>query len=124
GLARTRKPVIGVISGWCIGGAMHLAAACDFRLCPADARFSRREVKLAITPDLGALQRLPRIIGEGHTRELALTGKDIDAQRALAMGLVGQVLETGEALLATARAMAQQIAANPPLVVQGIKQVM
>jgi enoyl-CoA hydratase len=124
GLARSKKPVIAAISGWCIGGGLNLAAACDFRLCSADARFSLREVKLAITADLGALQRLPRIIGEGHTRELAFTGRDIDANRALAIGLVNEIYPTPDALLSAAREMAAQIADNPPLVVQGCKQVL
>lgn len=119
-----RKPVIAAISGWCIGGGLDLIAACDVRLCSKEARFSLREVKVAIVADLGSLQRLPRIIGEGNTRELALTGKDIPAARALAMNLVNEVYETPEALLDAARGMAREIAANPPLVVQGIKRVM
>lgn len=101
-----------------------LIAACDFRLCSADARFSLREVKVAIVADLGSLQRLPSIIGEGHTRELALTGKDIDASRAERIGLVNEVFETPEALLAAAHETARQIAANPPIVAQGVKRVL
>lgn len=123
-IAACRKPVIAAISGWCIGGGLDLIAACDIRLCSADARFSLREVKVAIVADLGSLQRLPHIIGEGHTRELAFTGKDIDAARALGMGLVGEIYETREGAIEAARGMAREIAANPPLVVQGIKQVM
>ena len=119
-----RKPVIAAVSGWCIGGGLDLIAACDVRLCSKEARFSLREVKVAIVADLGSLQRLPRIIGEGNTRELALTGKDISAARALAMHLVNEVYETPAALLDAARAMAREIADLPPLVVQGIKRVM
>jgi enoyl-CoA hydratase len=121
---RCRKPVIAAIAGWCIGGGLDLAAVCDVRICSADARFSLREVKLAIVADLGSLQRLPQIIGEGNTRELAFTGKDIDAARALSMHLVNAVLPDRETLLDAARAMAREIAGNPPLTVQGIKQVM
>lgn len=119
-----RKPVIAAVNGWCIGGGLDLIAACDIRLCSADARFSLREVKVAIVADLGSLQRLPRVIGEGNTRELALTGKDITAERALRINLVNEVYETPEALMDAARTMAREIAANPPLVVQGIKRVM
>jgi enoyl-CoA hydratase len=119
-----RKPVIAAVSGWCIGGGVDLIAACDIRLCSADARFSLREVKVAIVADLGSLQRLPRIIGEGHTRELAFTGKDITAARALQIGLVSDVFETSDELLEGARTVAREIAANPPIVVQGIKRVM
>lgn len=121
---RCSKPVIAAVAGPCIGGGVDLAAACDIRLCSRDARFSVREVKLAIVADLGSLQRLPRIIGHGHTRELAFTGKDIDAERALQIGLVNDVLDDEAALLSRAREMAREIAENPPLVVQGIKQVL
>src|SRR5215211_3709649 len=86
-----RKPVIAAVNGWCIGGGVDLIAACDIRLCSADARFSLREVKVAIVADLGSLQRLPRIIGEGHTRELAFTGKDITSSRAREIGLVSDI---------------------------------
>ncbi|HZI05203.1 MAG TPA: crotonase/enoyl-CoA hydratase family protein [Archangium sp.] len=124
GLARCRKPVLAAVQGWCIGGGIDLIAACDFRYCSREAKFSLREVRVGITADLGALQRLPRIIGEGNARELAYTGGDVDAERALRMGLVNQVFATPEELLAEARATARKIADNPPLVVQGAKQVM
>ncbi len=123
-VAACRKPVIAAIAGRCIGGGLDLAAACDIRLCSADAKFSLREVKLAIVADIGSLQRLPRIIGDGRTRELAFTGKDIDAQRARAIGLVEEGLPDEATLLTAARKLAREIADNPPLTVQGIKQVM
>jgi enoyl-CoA hydratase len=123
-VARCRKPVIAAVAGWCIGGGLDLIAACDVRIAAADARFSLREAKVAMVADLGSLQRLPGIIGEGATRELAFTGKDIDAARALRIGLVSDVHETHGALFGAARSLAEEIAANPPLVVQGIKRVM
>ncbi|HVF89725.1 MAG TPA: crotonase/enoyl-CoA hydratase family protein [Blastocatellia bacterium] len=123
-VASCRKPVIAAVSGWCVGGGLDLIAACDIRVCSAGARFSLREVKVAIIADLGSLQRLPHIIGEGHTRELAFTGKDIDAERARSIGLVSDVYETGEAALEAARRISREISDNPPLVVQGIKEVM
>jgi enoyl-CoA hydratase len=124
GLARSRKPVIAAVHGWCIGAGMNLIAASDIRYCSQEAKFSLREVRVGILADLGALQRLPRIIGEGHTRELAYTGGDFDAERAQRMGLVNQVFATPEELLTAARATARKIADNPPLVVQGAKQVL
>jgi enoyl-CoA hydratase len=121
---RCTKPVIAAIAGPCIGGGIDLAAACDIRLASRDAKFSVRETKIAIVADLGSLQRLPRIVGHGHTRELAFTGKDIDADRALAINLVNHVYENEDALLSAARAMAKEIADNSPLAVQGTKQVL
>jgi len=123
-IARCKKPVIAAVHGWCIGAGVDITSACDVRLCSADARFSVREVKLAIVADVGTLARLPAIIGQGATRELALTGDDFDAARALSLGFVSQVYDTPEALLVAARAMAQRIADNPPLTVQGIKRVL
>ncbi len=123
-VAECRKPVIAAISGWCIGGGVDVVAAADIRLASADAKFSVREVKVAIVADLGSLQRLAPIIGEGHLRELALTGKDIDAARAEKIGLVNDVYADQDTLLAEARKLAEEIATNPPLVVQGTKNVL
>lgn len=123
-IAECRKPVIAAISGWCIGGGVDVIAAADIRLASADAKFSVREVKVAIVADLGSLQRLAPIIGEGHLRELAFTGKDIDAARADKIGLVNDVYPDQETVLAEARKMALDIATNPPLVVQGTKNVL
>lgn len=123
-IERCRKPVIAAVSGRCLGGGVDMISACDVRLASRDAVFSVREVKVAMVADLGSLQRLPRIVGHGHARELALTGKDIDAAEAARIGLVSRVHESEAELLDAARAMAGEIAENPPLVVQGIKQVM
>ena len=117
-------PVIAAVHGWCIGGGVDLITACDLRICTADARFSVRETKVAMVADLGSLQRLPLVIGDAATRELALTGKDIDANRALALGLVSQVVADREAVDAAARALATEIAGNPPLVVRGVKELL
>jgi enoyl-CoA hydratase len=118
------KPTAAAICGWCVGGGVDLAAACDVRYASADARFSVREVRVAIVADLGVLQRLPAIIGDGQVRELALTGKDIDAARAEKIGLVNDVLADQAAALAAAHAFADEVAANPPLVVQGVKEIL
>ena len=121
---RCRKPVIAAIAGPCIGGGVDLISACDVRIASRDAKFSVREVKVAIVADMGSLQRLPRIIGHGHTRELAFTGKDIDADRALRIGLVNDVYDDEPKLLQAARKLAREIADNPAIVVQGVKQVL
>ena len=123
-IADCPAPVIAAVHGWCIGGGVDLISACDLRLASADARFSVRETKVAMVADLGSLQRLPRLIGQGATRELAFTGKDIDAARAQAIGLVNEVLPDRAALDETAGTWAREIAANPPLVVRGVKEVL
>ena len=117
-VADCRTPVIASVHGWCIGGGVDLISAVDIRYASADAKFSVREVKLAIVADVGSLARLPLILSDGHLRELALTGKDIDAARAEKIGLVNDVYPDAEASLAAAHATAREIAANPPLVVR------
>jgi enoyl-CoA hydratase/carnithine racemase len=123
-VADCRTPTIASVHGWCIGGGVDLISAVDIRYASADAKFSVREVKLAIVADVGSLARLPLILSDGHLRELVLTGKDIDAARAERIGLVNGVYDDAEASLAAAHATATEIAANPPLTVRGIKDVL
>ncbi len=123
-VADCRTPTIASVHGWCIGGGVDLISAVDIRYASADAKFSVREVKLAIVADVGSLARLPMILNDGHLRELALTGRDIDAARAEKIGLVNDVFADPEATLAAAHATAAEIAANPPLTVHGIKDVL
>ncbi len=117
-------PVIAALHGWCIGGGIDLACACDIRYASRDAKFSVRETRIAIVADLGTLQRLPAVVGEGHARELAFTGRDIDAARAKEIGLVNDVADDREALVKLADATAAEIAANAPLTVRGVKRVL
>ncbi|GAB3974808.1 crotonase/enoyl-CoA hydratase family protein [Spirosoma terrae] len=118
------KPVIAAVHGWCIGGGVNMIAAADIRLCSRDATFSLREARLAITPDIGGLQFLPPIIGQGFTREMAFTGADYDAAFAERIGLVNHVYDTPEQLFEAAQSLAQQIARNPATAVQGAKRVL
>jgi len=118
-------PVIAAVHGYCIGAGVDLITACDIRLASGDAIFSVREAKVALVADLGSLQRLPQIIGAGHTAELAFTGKDISAERASQIGLVNSVHGAGAGdVLAAAYELAQEIAANSPLSVRGTKSVL
>ena len=123
-VADCRTPTIASVHGWCIGGGVDLISAVDIRYASADAKFSVREVKLAMVADVGSLARLPLILTDGHLRELALTGKNIDAARAEKIGLVNDVYDDAEASLAAAHQTAAEIAANPPLTVNGIKDVL
>lgn len=117
-------PSIAAVHGWCIGGGLDLASACDLRMASRDARFSLRETKLAMVADLGSLQRLPGIIGQGMTRDLAFTGRDVEADEALRMGLVNSLHDDADSLHQAAMEKAEQIAANSPLAVQGSKQML
>ena len=118
------KPVIAAVQGACIGGGIDLVTACDIRLAAADATFSVRETKMAIVADVGTLQRLPKVLTAGHVAELVYTGKDIDAERARAIGLVNDVLPDHAGVVAAATSMAAEIAANSPLAVQGSKAIL
>jgi enoyl-CoA hydratase len=122
--ANTDKPVIAAVHGACLGAGMDLITACDLRVSAADAFFSVRETRIAMVADVGTLQRLTRIVGDGAARELIFTGRDIDAARAREIGLVNEVLPDAAACIARARAIAAEIAANSPLAVQGSKQVL
>ena len=116
-----RFPVIAAIQGGCIGGALDLAAACDLRVCSADAFFVVQEIHIGMAADLGVLQRLPKIVPPGIAREMAYTGERLGAERALAAGLVNAVLPDAAATLDQALKLAQAIAAKSPLAVAGSK---
>ena len=120
-LAEARFPVIAAVQGGCIGGALDLAAACDIRVCSADAFFTVQEIHIGMAADLGVLQRLPKIVPAGLAHEMAYTGDRIGAERALAAGLVNAVLPDAGALLAHALALAVRIAEKSPLAVAGSK---
>jgi enoyl-CoA hydratase/carnithine racemase len=123
-LQKTVKPTIVAIHGKCIGGGVDLMTAADIRLASKDASFTIAETKLAIVADLGTLQRITRIVGRGHARELAFTASEISAERAAAINLVNHVYEDKEKLLLAARKMASEIADFSPLVVQGSKKML
>ncbi|HDI61300.1 MAG TPA: crotonase/enoyl-CoA hydratase family protein [Desulfobacteraceae bacterium] len=123
-IERCRKPVICAIHGYCVGAGLDMATACDVRLCSADAIFSLREAAVGIVADVGVLQRLPLIVGQGITRELAFTAADFDARRAKEILLVNAVFDDVDRLLAGARDLAMQIAGNSPLAVQASKEVL
>jgi enoyl-CoA hydratase len=122
--ANTNKPVIAAVHGACIGAGMDLITACDIRLASADATFSVRETRIAMVADVGSLQRLPRVIGDGAAREWIFTGGDYSAQRAREIQLLNDVLPDPAALMTRARELAATIAANSPLAVQGSKHVL
>ncbi|XP_061991606.1 delta(3,5)-Delta(2,4)-dienoyl-CoA isomerase, peroxisomal [Rosa rugosa] len=123
-IERCRKPVIAAIQGACIGGGIDIVTACDIRYCSKDAFFSVKEVDLAITADLGTLQRLPSIVGYGHALELALTGRRFSGQEAKELGLVSGVFGSKQELEGSVRLVAEGMAAKSPLAVTGTKAVL
>ena len=123
-VASCRKPVIAAVHGYCLGAGMDLITACDLRLAAEGAVFSVRETRMGLVADVGALQRLPHIVSAGYLAELAFTGADIDATRAAEIGLVNRVLPDHEQLMKATNELAEAVAANSPLVVEGIKAVL
>jgi enoyl-CoA hydratase len=122
-LERCRKPVLAAVHGACVGGGIDLVTCADMRYCSADAWFSIKEIDIGMTADVGTLQRLPKLIGEGMARELAYTGRKFDAAEAREMRLVNRVFESPEALRSGVRAIALDIAAKAPLAVRGVKEM-
>ncbi len=120
-LDAARFPVICAVQGACVGGALDLAAVCDFRVCTADAFFTVQEIHIGMAADLGVLQRLQRLLPQGLARELAYAGDRLGADRALATGFVNAVLPDAQALLGHARKLAGAIAANSPLAIAASK---
>ncbi|MDG9885314.1 crotonase/enoyl-CoA hydratase family protein [Pseudomonas putida CSV86] len=119
-----RKPVLAAIQGYCIGGAIDLVSACDMRYAASDAQFSIKEIDMGMAADVGTLQRLPRIIGDGVLRELAYTGRTIGAEEAQRIGLVNRTYDDHGALLDGVFAIAAEIAGKSPIAVAGTKEML
>ncbi|MEM7199487.1 MAG: enoyl-CoA hydratase-related protein [Planctomycetota bacterium] len=116
-------PVIAAVRGWCLGGGCELAIACDLRVAGASAKLGQPEVKLGIIPAAGGTYRLPRLIGLGRARELVYTGRILDAEECLRIGLVNHVVPDDQ-VLERALALADEIAANGRLAVRLAKTAM
>jgi enoyl-CoA hydratase len=122
-LERCRKPVLAAIHNGCIGGGIDLVTCADMRYCSADAYFTIKEIDIGMTADVGTLQRLPKLVGDGITRELAYTGRKCLADEAQQIGLVNRVFESREALYAGVQEIAGTIAAKSPLSIRGTKEM-
>ncbi|AWI54181.1 crotonase/enoyl-CoA hydratase family protein [Aquabacterium olei] len=124
-IERCRKPVIAAIHGGCIGGGVDLISCTDMRYCSADAYFTIKEIDIGMVADVGTLQRLPKLIGnQGIVREMAYTGRRVEAAEAREIGLVNRVFDSREALQAGVREVAAQVAAKSPLSIRGTKEML
>ena len=110
------KPVIAAVNGFALGGGCELAMSCDIRLASETAIFAQPEVGLGVIPGFGGTQRLPRLIGEGHAKELTFTAEAINAQEAYRIGLVNHVYPL-EQLMDEAKKLAKKIVTKAPLAV-------
>ena len=115
-------PVIAAIGGYAIGGGLEIALACDIRIASENAQFGLSEVQVGSMPGAGGTQRLPRIVGPTLAMQMMLTGERIDATRALAAGLVSEVMPR-DGLSDRAAQIADRIARNAPLAVRAVKRL-
>ncbi len=113
------KPVIAAVNGYALGGGCELALACSVRIASHNALLGLPEIKLGLMPGFGGSQRLARLVGRGLAMEMMLTGEPVDADRALELGLVNQVVEP-EALAEAASALAGNLARSAPHAMRGI----
>jgi enoyl-CoA hydratase len=120
-IRRIGKPVIAAVSGFALGGGCELAMSCDVIIASETARFGQPEIRLGLMPGAGGTQRLTRAIGKSRAMEMVLTGRTITAQEALAWGLVSRVMPV-ELYLDTAKRLAQEVAAQPPIAVRMAKE--
>lgn len=123
-IERAGVPVLAAIQGACIGGGVDLVSACDMRYCTADAFFVIQEINIGMVADVGTLQRLPHLIPAGLVRELAYTGRRLEAEEARQAGLVNRVFDDRDALLEGVLEIAREIAARSPLSVRGSKEML
>lgn len=123
-IEKCSKPVLAAIHRACVGGAIDITTACDMRYCTVDAFFSIEEINVGMVADLGTLQRLPELIGEGITRELAFTGRRMNADEARERQFVNQVYADKEAMMSAVMGIAETIASKSPLSIRGTKQVL
>ena len=113
------KPVIAAINGFCLGGGCELAMACTLRIAADSARIGQPEINLGIIPGYAGSQRLARLVGKGIALDLLLTGRQIKADEALAIGLVNRVVPASEVMNA-AKALAHELASKAPVALQYI----
>lgn len=123
-IEKCRKPVLAAIHGACIGGALDMTTACDMRYGTQNSFYCIKEIDLAMTADVGTLQRLPHLIGQGIMRELAYTGRNFEGEEAQQIGFLNRTYPDRETLIAEVTHIARTIAAKSPLSIRGTKEML
>lgn len=121
-LERLPKVTVAAINGYALGGGCELAMACDLRIAAEDARLGQPEILLGVIPGAGGTQRLPRLVGVGRAKEIIYSGRMVDAQEAVTIGLVNQVVPAAE-VYDRALALAESYARGPSVALLAAKQV-
>jgi enoyl-CoA hydratase/carnithine racemase len=120
-VARIPKPVVAAITGYALGGGCELALCADFRVCGDNAKLGQPEILLGVIPGAGGTQRLPRLIGPARAKDLVFTGRFVDAQEALTIGLVDRVVPADD-VLPTARELAARFVGGPAYALRAAKE--
>ena len=123
-IEKCRKPVLAAIHKACIGGGIDMTCCCDMRYVSKDAYFSIKEIDVGMTADVGTLQRLPKIIPDAIVRELAYTGRNMNAEEARDVGFINRVFDDKETLLQEVTSIARDIASKSPLAIRGTKEML
>jgi enoyl-CoA hydratase len=118
------KPVLVAIHGGCIGGGIDLICGCDMRYCTDDAYFNIKEIDMGMVADLGTLQRLPKLIGDGLVREMAYTGRNIEGKEAEKIGIVNRSFTDKTIMMQEVMKIATAIASKSPLSIRGTKHIL
>jgi enoyl-CoA hydratase/carnithine racemase len=119
-IARIPKPVVAAVNGYALGGGCELALACDWRVVAEDARLGQPEIKLGVIPGAGGTQRLARLVGPARAKDIVLTGRMVDAEEALRIGLADRVAPAAE-VYETAVALVRPYTSGPAQAVRAAK---
>ena len=123
-IEQCRVPVLAAIHNTCIGGGVDMTCCADMRYATQDAYFSVKEIDIGMTADVGTLQRLPRLIPDGVVRELAYTGRKMDAEEARSLGFLNRLFDNREVMMQEVAKIAHAIAAKSPLAIRGTKEML
>ena len=120
-VARIPKPTVAAVTGYALGGGCELALGCDFRVAGADAKLGQPEILLGIIPGAGGTQRLARLVGPAKAKDLVFSGRFIEAQEALRIGLVDRIVPADE-VYSAARAMVERYVGGPAYALRAAKE--